>query len=128
MLEIARGLAAEGKYAAVVVSAEVGAPFPDEPVKAERAMLGDRRRRASRWLPSELQPPEAAEGNGWRGGAPDPLAEGLEQLDGYLAGLGLDSGWLVVFDRLSGQPPIAERTRAAAASSPGGRSVTVIRG
>jgi hypothetical protein len=46
----------------------------------------------------------------WRDGEPDPLAEGLEQLDGYLAGLGLDGGWLVIFDRRSGQPPIRERT------------------
>ncbi|MFM8444474.1 MAG: hypothetical protein ACKN9W_14205 [Methylococcus sp.] len=45
----------------------------------------------------------------WRDGVPDPLAEGLEQLDGYLAGLGLASGWLVLFDRRTGQPPIAER-------------------
>lgn len=46
----------------------------------------------------------------WRDGEPDPLAEGLEQLDGYLAGLGLESGWQVIFDRPSGQPPIRERT------------------
>lgn len=30
----------------------------------------------------------------WRDGRPDPTAEGLEQLDGYLAGLGLDGGWV----------------------------------
>ena len=35
----------------------------------------------------------------WRDGEPDPLNEGLEQLDGYLVGLGLDTGWLVIFDR-----------------------------
>ena len=40
----------------------------------------------------------------WRDGAPDPLTAGLTQLDGYLAGLGLDRGWLVIFDRRSGQP------------------------
>jgi hypothetical protein len=33
----------------------------------------------------------------WRDGEPDPLTEGLEQLDGYLAGLGLDGGWLIDF-------------------------------
>lgn len=39
-----------------------------------------------------------------------PRVDGLVQLDGYLAGLGLDTGWLVIFDRRSGQPPISERT------------------
>jgi hypothetical protein len=63
----------------------------------------------------------------WRDGEKDPLEEGLAQLDGYLAGLGLDSGWLVIFDRRSGQPPIAERTRATAATTPAGRRVTVVR-
>ena len=67
----------------------------------------------------------------WRDGAPDPLAEGLEQLDGYLAGLGtglgLATGWLVIFDRRGGQPPIAERTACAEALSPRGRSIQVIR-
>jgi hypothetical protein len=63
----------------------------------------------------------------WREGEKDPLEEGLTQLDGYLAGLGLDSGWLVIFDRRSGQPPIAERTRATPATTPKGRQVTVLR-
>jgi four helix bundle protein len=39
----------------------------------------------------------------WRDGAPDPLTDGLAQLDGYLAGLGRAGGWLVIFDRRSGQ-------------------------
>jgi hypothetical protein len=63
----------------------------------------------------------------WREGQPDPLAEGLEQLDGYLAGLGLGEGWLVIFDQRPGQPPIAQRTRVEATISPAGRSITVIR-
>lgn len=63
----------------------------------------------------------------WRDGERDPLAEGLAQLDHYLSGLGLDTGWLVIFDRCSGQPPISERTTAAAATTPAGRVVTVIR-
>lgn len=49
------------------------------------------------------------------------------QLEGYLAGLGFDSGWLVIFDQRSGQPPLAERTRATAATTPAGRRVTVLR-
>ena len=63
----------------------------------------------------------------WRDGAPDPLAEGLVQLDGYLAGLGLDTGWLVLFDRRAGQPPIAERTDCTETRSSQGRRITVIR-
>jgi hypothetical protein len=63
----------------------------------------------------------------WRDGERDPLEEGLAQLDGYLAGLGLDSGWLVIFDRRGGQSPIAERTHATSATTPTGRRVTVVR-
>ncbi len=64
----------------------------------------------------------------WRDGRPDPLAEGLEQIDAYLAGLSLDTGWLVIFDRRTGQPPIEARTSAAEAVTPAGRTVTVVRG
>ena len=63
----------------------------------------------------------------WRDGDSDPLGEGLLQLDKYLAGLGLDTGWLVIFDRRAGQPRIAERTGAGEMTSPAGRTVTVIR-
>ncbi len=63
----------------------------------------------------------------WRDGESDPLAEGLAQLDGYLAGLSLNSGWLVIFDRRSGQPPIRERTSSTATPSPQHRRITVIR-
>jgi hypothetical protein len=63
----------------------------------------------------------------WRDKAPDPLAEGLVQLDSYLEGLGLSSGWLVIFDRRSSQEPLATRTRSEQATTPGGRTVTVIR-
>jgi hypothetical protein len=63
----------------------------------------------------------------WRDRRPDPLAQGLAQLDRYLAGLGLPTGWLVNFDRRSGLPPIEERTTVSQATTPGGREVTVIR-
>ncbi|WP_437791013.1 ATP-binding protein [Sorangium sp. So ce693] len=63
----------------------------------------------------------------WRDGRPDPLAEGLAQLDEYLAGLGLQRGWLILFDQRAGQPPIAERTRRELASTPAGREVVLIR-
>ena len=63
----------------------------------------------------------------WRDGAPDPLARGLEQIDGYLQGLGRDTGWLVIFDRRSGRPPVAERTAAETAETPSGKVVAVVR-
>ncbi len=63
----------------------------------------------------------------WRDGRPDPLKQGLRQLDDYLAGLGLSSGWLVIFDERSGLPPISERTTTEKAATPSGRDVVVIR-
>ena len=63
----------------------------------------------------------------WRDGRADPLNAGLTQIDPYLAGLGLDTGWLVIFDRRSGQPPIEERTRCEPATTPAGRHIQVIR-
>jgi hypothetical protein len=63
----------------------------------------------------------------WRDGRKDPLEEGLKKLDGYLAGLGLDTGWLIIFDQRSGQPPIAERTRAETVTTPAGRTITLLR-
>jgi hypothetical protein len=58
----------------------------------------------------------------------DPQDEGLQQLDRYLSGLGLETGWLVIFDQRSDLPPIAERTTVAEATTPAGRQVAVIRG
>jgi hypothetical protein len=63
----------------------------------------------------------------WRPGRPDPLARGLAQLDRYLAGLGQDSGWLVIFDRRPGLSPVGERLATSVERSPAGRQVTVIR-
>ncbi len=64
----------------------------------------------------------------WRPGRPDPLKAGLVQLDKYLAGLGLETGWLMIFDRREGLPPMAERTKTDAATTANGRQITVIRG
>ncbi len=64
----------------------------------------------------------------WRDGKKDPLHEGLEQLDKYLSGLSLDTGWLVIFDRRSGLPSISDRTTTENAISPDGRNIIVIRG
>jgi hypothetical protein len=63
----------------------------------------------------------------WRDGEPDPLSEGLEQIDGYLGGLSLETGWLVIFDRRSGQPRIHERTFTESAQTKTGKAITVIR-
>ena len=64
----------------------------------------------------------------WRDKKPDPLKEGLPQLDKYLSGLGLDTGWLVIFDRRSGLPPLSDRTTSENVISPAGREIIVIRG
>jgi len=64
----------------------------------------------------------------WKEGKKDPLTEGLKQLDKYLSGLGLDTGWLVIFDRRPDLPPLSDRTTTELAISPAGRSITVIRG
>ncbi|MEZ4662360.1 MAG: hypothetical protein R2911_32825 [Caldilineaceae bacterium] len=63
----------------------------------------------------------------WRDGDLDPLGPGLVQLDNYLSGLGLQTGWLVIFDQRSGLPDISQRTTADTATSPAGKSITVIR-
>jgi hypothetical protein len=69
----------------------------------------------------------AIEIKGWHPSRPDPLVEGIGQLDGYLAGLGLDSGWLVIFDRRPDLPPVEERVATIHATTPAGRQVTVVR-
>ncbi|MBI2393424.1 MAG: hypothetical protein HYV09_27820 [Deltaproteobacteria bacterium] len=79
---------------------------------AAGAMTADRSRRA------------AVRASWWRA----RFAEGVEQLETYLAGLGLDEGWLVLFDRRSGQPPLEERVRVEDARTEAGRSVRAVRG
>lgn len=64
----------------------------------------------------------------WRDTKGDPLTDGLKQLDGYLSGLGLDTGWLIIFDQRTGLPPSADRTTVESAQTPHGRTVAVIRG
>ncbi|MGB3293851.1 MAG: hypothetical protein WBB01_12760 [Phormidesmis sp.] len=64
----------------------------------------------------------------WREGRPDPLSAGLKQLDQYLSRLSVASGWLVIFDRRSGLPPIEERTTVERLETPNHRQITVIRG
>jgi hypothetical protein len=69
----------------------------------------------------------AIELKAWRTCRSDPLRDGLAQLDAYLTRLGLDTGWLVIFDRRAGAPPIAERTTTENMMIASGRRVTVIR-
>jgi hypothetical protein len=59
------------------------------------------------------------------------LTRGLAQIDRYLARLGLDFGWLVIFDRRSYRRAnlafIEDRVHAEIHQSPEGRSIEVIR-
>jgi hypothetical protein len=62
----------------------------------------------------------------WREGRPDPLPEGLDQLTGYLARLGLGQGVLILFDSRPQAPPIPERCSSTELEHQG-RRVTVLR-
>ena len=63
----------------------------------------------------------------WRDKKGDPVDAGLEQLDAYLAGLGVNFGWLIIFDRRTKALPIAERLNTQLATTTGGRAVIVVR-
>jgi hypothetical protein len=63
----------------------------------------------------------------WRPKQSDPLKEGLAQIDDYLNGLGLKTGWLVIFDRRPNAKRLDRRTEAKTRKTPSGRRVTVIR-
>jgi hypothetical protein len=63
----------------------------------------------------------------WREGRSDPLKAGLEQLDRYLAGLGLESGWLVIFDQRLESAPISERTTVEQVKTLSDRPIALIR-
>jgi len=66
----------------------------------------------------------------WRDGQKDPLAKGLEQIDGYLERLGLLGGTLVLFDARSSAPTGEAwegRGEFSTALTPSGRTVTVLR-
>lgn len=64
----------------------------------------------------------------WRTGRPDPLAEGLEQIERYLARLGLADGYLVIFDQRADAPAWEQRMQVSEAQTASGRPVTVLRG
>jgi hypothetical protein len=82
-----------------------------------------------RWpLPDGTWQREALELKMRRDREADPTPEGLRQIEGYLSSLGLDHGWLVVFDRRSDAPPVTERTCFDAAKTPIlGLAVSILR-
>ncbi len=63
----------------------------------------------------------------WREKKRDPQAEGIEQLESYLARLGLDFGWLFVFDRRKNALPMEERLSTQVVVTENQRRITVIR-
>ena len=63
----------------------------------------------------------------WREKKRDPQTEGIEQLESYLARLGLNEGWLLVFDRRKNALPIEERLSTEMVVTENQRSITVIR-
>ncbi|BAY82405.1 hypothetical protein NIES267_18850 [Calothrix parasitica NIES-267] len=65
--------------------------------------------------------------NVWREKKRDPQAEGIEQLESYLARLGLNEGWLFIFDRRKNALPIEERLSTKVVKTEKRRDITVIR-
>ncbi len=70
---------------------------------------------------------EAFELKVWAEGKPDPLTQGLKQLESYLERLGLSQGTLVIFDRRKDALPSASRTQILASITPKGYSVRLLR-
>ncbi len=63
----------------------------------------------------------------WREKKRDPQADGIEQLESYLGRLGLDFGWLFVFDRWKNALPMEERLSTEVVVTENQRRITVIR-
>ena len=70
---------------------------------------------------------EAFELKVWRDGRPDPLKDGLQQLERYLDGLNLKQGTLVIFDRRKEALPSATRTQISHTQTPKGYGVMLLR-
>jgi hypothetical protein len=78
--------------------------------------------------PMHLWQREALELKVWRDGEPDPLKKGLQQIESYLHSLGLERGWLVLFDRRSTRATEEERTVITTATTPArGYTVDLLR-
>ena len=63
----------------------------------------------------------------WREKKRDPQTDGIEQLESYLGRLGLDFGWLFVFDRRKNALPMEERLSTEVVVTENQRRITVIR-
>jgi type II secretory pathway predicted ATPase ExeA len=63
----------------------------------------------------------------WRDKKRDPQTEGIEQLESYLGRLGLDFGWLFVFDRRKNALPMEERLSTEVVVTENQYRITVIR-
>jgi hypothetical protein len=58
---------------------------------------------------------------------PDPVVEGVTQVEDALDRLGIETGWLVVFDRRTGLPPVSQRLASSKETTAGGREIVVVR-
>lgn len=91
LLALAKALTAEGQYAALLVSMETGAAFPDDVGAAELAILAEWRIAARHQLPVTMQPPpwpDAAPGarigaalEAWAAASVHPLVLFLDEID-----------------------------------------------
>jgi type II secretory pathway predicted ATPase ExeA len=63
----------------------------------------------------------------WRSRQADPLIKGLAQLDSYLARLGQDKGWLLIFDRRDNAAELVDRLTTEIHQTASGKTITVIR-
>jgi hypothetical protein len=70
---------------------------------------------------------EAFELKVWAHGKPDPLSQGLVQLERYLDGLNMTAGTLVIFDRRPSAEPAPERTGISHTKTPKGYPVRLLR-
>ncbi len=64
----------------------------------------------------------------WRDKRPDPLIDGMEQIERYLARLNLTSGFLVLFDQRTSAPEWEQRMSVSEVKTEAGRDVMVLRG
>jgi hypothetical protein len=63
----------------------------------------------------------------WRYGQPDPLPNGLLQLDTYLERLRLETGWLVLFDQRQHTELPGPGLGLQSLQSPAGRAITLVK-
>jgi len=63
----------------------------------------------------------------WRDKKRNPQADGIEQLESYLGRLGLDFGWLFIFDRRKNALPMEERLSTEVVVTENQYRITVIR-